>query len=51
MFVVMIDVNASTHFTPYKLYPVTSGKVKSDLGSKFLLEVLRPDRFIIMDIN
>jgi len=51
MFVVMIDVNASTNFTPYKLYPVTSGEVKNDRETQFLPEVLRPDMFIIMDIN
>lgn len=51
MFVVMINVNALSNFTPYKLYPVIGGEVKGDGGSKFLPEVLRPDRFIIMDIS
>lgn len=49
-YVVMINVNILSIFTPYKLYPVISGEVKSDWGSKYPPEVLRSDRFIIMDI-
>jgi len=50
MFVVMVNVNLSSSFTPYKLYPVTRGEVENDWGSQFPPEVLRYNSFIIMDM-